>query len=126
MKVAISSNGTSLESSIDTRFGRCPYFIVYDTDSDTFSHLENQSRQAMGGAGIQAAQMIVNEDVEAVITGNIGPNAYKVLSAASLNIYSGVIGTVKEALDLLKKGELKSSKGPDVDPHFGTGPKWSE
>ena len=70
--------------------------------------------------------MIVNEDVEAVITGNIGPNAYKVLSAAQTIVYSGVTGTVKEALDILKKGELKSSSGPDVDPHFGTGPKWSE
>ena len=126
MKVAISSSGTALESNVDARFGRCPYFIIYDTSDDTFSHIENKSRQAMGGAGIQAAQMIVNQNVEAVITGNIGPNAYKVLSAASINVYSGITGTVENAIDRLKKDELKSSKGPDVAPHFGTGPKWSE
>ena len=126
MKVAISSNGTTLESNVDTRFGRCPYFIFYNTGDDTFSHVENQSRQAMGGAGVQAAQMIVNQNVEAVITGNIGPNAYKVLSAASINVYSGTTGTVENAIDRLKKDELKSSEGPDVVPHFGTGPKWNE
>ena len=124
MKVAISSSGTALVSNVDARFGRCPYFIIYDTGEETFSHIDNQSRQAMGGAGIQAAQMIVNQDVEAVITGNIGPNAYKVLSAASINVYSGTTGTVENAIDRLKKDELKSSKGPDVTPHFGTGPKW--
>ena len=126
MKVAISSSGTTLESNVDTRFGRCPYFIIYDTGDDTFSHIENQSRQAMGGAGVQAAQMIVNQNVEAVITGNIGPNAYKVLSAASISVYSGTTGSVENAIDRLKKDELKSSKGPDVVPHFGTGPKWNE
>ena len=126
MKVAISSSGTALESNVDTRFGRCPYFIIYDTGDDTFYHVENQSRQAMGGAGVQAAQMIVNQNVEAVITGNIGPNAYKVLSAAAISVYSGTTGSVKNAIDKLKKDELKSSKGPDVVPHFGNGPKWNE
>ncbi len=126
MKVAISSSGTTLESNVDSRFGRCPYFIIYDTGDDTFFNVENQSRQAMGGAGVQAAQMIVNQNVEAVITGNIGPNAYKVLSAASISVYSGTTGSVENAIGKLKKDELKSSKGPDVVPHFGTGPKWNE
>ncbi len=126
MKIAISSSGTALESNVDTRFGRCPYFIIFDTSDDTFSHIENQSRQAMGGAGVQAAQIIVDQNIKAVITGNIGPNAYKVLSAASIKVYSGTAGPVENAIDKLKKDELKSSKGPDVAPHFGTGPKWNE
>ncbi len=126
MIVAISSSGTTLESNVDARFGRCPYFIIYDTGKDTFSHVDNQSRQAIGGAGVQAAQMIVDQNIKAVITGNIGPNAYKVLSAASISVYSGTTGSVENAIDKLKKDELKSSKGPDVTPHFGTGPKWNE
>ena len=126
MKIAISSSGTALESNVDTRFGRCPYFIIFDTDDDTFSHIENQSSQAMGGAGVQAAQILVDQNIKAVITGNIGPNAYKVLSVASINVYSGTAGPVENAIDKLKKDELEASKGPDVDPHFGTGPKWNE
>ena len=126
MIVAVSSSGISLESNVDARFGRCPYFIIYDTGSETFSHMDNQSRQAIGGAGIQAAQMIVNKNIGAVITGNIGPNAFKVLSSAKIDVYSGVTGTVQEAIEKMKKGELKSSKGPDVTSHFGAGPKWNE
>jgi len=122
MKVAVSSTGTSLDSNVDARFGRCPYFIIYDTDSGNFEYIENQSRQAMGGAGIQTAQMLINQNVEAIITGNIGPNAYRVLSSSPIKVYSGVTGTVRDAIDRLEKGELKASSGPDVPPHFGTGP----
>lgn len=121
MKIAVSSSETSLDSNVDARFGRCPYFIIYDTDSSDFEFIENQSRQAMGGAGIQAAQMLVDKNIEAVITGNIGPNAYRVLSSSPIKVYSGVTGTVKYAISRLEKGELKSSSGPDVPPHFGEG-----
>jgi len=126
MKVAISSSGKTLESNVDSRFGRCPYFLIYDTDGAEFEIIENQSRQAMGGAGIQAAQMVSDKKVEAVVTGNIGPNAFKVLSAASINVFSGVSGTVKSAIEKIKSGELKSTSAPDASAHFGTGPSWNE
>ena len=122
MKIAVSSSGTSVESDVDPRFGRCPYYIIYDTENDNFKHVENESRQAMGGAGIQAAQFIANMNIEAVITGNVGPNAYRVLSAASIKIYSGVTGTVKDAIERFKKGEFKKTTGPDVQSKFGMGP----
>jgi predicted Fe-Mo cluster-binding NifX family protein len=123
MKVAISSSGTTLQSNVDPRFGRCPYYIVYDTESDSFKHVENKSGQATGGAGIQAAQMISNMNVESLITGNIGPNAYRVLSEASIKIYSGATGSIKDAIEKFKKGEYKQTIGPDVESHFGMGRK---
>ena len=123
MKVAISSSGTTVESEVDLRFGRCPYYIIYDTESGSFEHVENKSGQAMGGAGIQAAQMISDMDVESLITGNIGPNAFRVLSAASIKIYSGATGKIKDAVEKFKKGEYRQVSGPDVAPHFGMGRK---
>ena len=126
MKVAISSSGRTLESNVDSRFGRCPYFLIYDTDSGDIKAIENQSRQAMGGAGIQAAQMVSDKKVDAVVTGNIGPNAFKVLSAASINVFSGVTGTVEKAIEKIKSGQLKTTSAPDAPSHFGTGPKWNE
>ena len=126
MKIAISSSGKTLQSNVDSRFGRCPYFLVYNTDGAKFEIIENQSRQAMGGAGIQAAQAVSDKKVEAVVTGNIGPNAFKVLSAASINVFSGVSGTVKSAIEKIKSGELKAASAPDAPPHFGTGPSWNE
>jgi predicted Fe-Mo cluster-binding NifX family protein len=123
MKVAISSSGTTLQSNVDPRFGRCPYYIIYDTESDSSKYVENKSGQATGGAGIQAAQMISNMNVESLITGNIGPNAYRVLSEASIKIYSGATGSIKDAIEKFKKGEYKQTIGPDVESHFGMGRK---
>jgi len=123
MKVAISSSGTTLQSNVDPRFGRCPYFIFYDTDSDTFEHIDNQARQAMGGAGIQTGQLIEKYGVKVVITGNVGPNAFRVLSSASIKVYSGVSGKVNDAIKKLKEGKLTETSAPDVGSHFGMGQK---
>ena len=119
MKVAVSSSGSTLESSVDPRFGRCPYYIIYDTVTNSFNAVENKSSQAGGGAGIQAAQSISDMKVEALITGNVGPNAFRVLSAASIKVYSGATGSVKDAIEKFKKGEYKETTAPDVGPHFG-------
>ena len=88
MKVGITSNGENLDSDIDQRFGRCKYFIIVDTETMDFEALSNENMMASGGAGIQAAQTIANKGVEAVITGNIGPNAFQTLAAAGIKIYT--------------------------------------
>jgi predicted Fe-Mo cluster-binding NifX family protein len=119
MKIAVSSDGATLESNVDPRFGRCPYYIIYDTESNEFKSVENKSGQAAGGAGIQAAQMISDMKVKSLITGNIGPNAFRVLSAASIKVYSGATGSVKDAVEKFKKGEYRQTNGPDVGSHFG-------
>ena len=121
MRVAITSTGTSLDSNVDPRFGRCAYFIIYDTDSDTFEFIENTGRQAMGGAGIQAGQLMASKNVGAVIAGNFGPNAFRVLEAAKIKMYLGVSGTVREAIEKYKNGQLTEISAPDVGPHFGMG-----
>jgi len=121
MKVAVSSSGTSLDSSVDSRFGRCPYYIIYDTDTDKFEYVSNESRQAMSGAGIQASQFLVNKKVEAVISGNIGPNSYRVLPKKIIVVIGSVAGTVKDAIERFKKNELKGTSAPDVQSHFGAG-----
>ena len=121
MKIAITSTGTSLDSNVDPRFGRCAYFIIYDTDSDTFEFIENTGRQAMGGAGIQAGQLMASKNVGAVITGNFGPNAFRVLEAAKIKMYSGVSGTVREAIEKYKNGQLTEISAPDVSSRYGMG-----
>ncbi|MGM0365338.1 MAG: NifB/NifX family molybdenum-iron cluster-binding protein [Actinomycetota bacterium] len=121
MIVALSSTGTSLESNVDARFGRCPFFIFYDTENDSFEHLSNEARGAMGGAGIQTGQEIARRGAKAVITGNVGPNAFRVLSAAGIKVYSGVSGKVSEAVEKFKAGQLNETTAPDVGSHFGMG-----
>lgn len=119
MKVAVSSQGARLADMVDQRFGRARYFIVADTESGAFSAVENeQNLNAAQGAGIQAAQNVANQGVEAVLTGHCGPKAYRVLSAAGISIYIGVQGTVEEALDKLKAGELQETTESDVEGHW--------
>ena len=84
-RIAMTSTGKTLEDPIDLRFGRCPFFLIIESDGSVRA-VSNCARAAGGGAGIQAAQQIVNENVKVVITGEIGPNAFEVLSAAKIEI----------------------------------------
>ncbi|MGM0568405.1 MAG: NifB/NifX family molybdenum-iron cluster-binding protein [Elusimicrobiota bacterium] len=120
MKVCLTSTGKSLDSKLDSRFGRCAYFIFLDTeDSENFESLANAAANASHGAGIQASQFVMEKKPAAVITGNIGPNASSVLSNAGIKVYTFTAeGSVMEALTALKKGKLKAAAGPTVGSHF--------
>lgn len=121
MKIAVSSTGTELTSLVDPRFGRCPYFIIVDNNSLSFKALPNSGLRSAHGAGIHAAQLVASEGVKVVLTGQIGPNAYRALTASKVKVLTNASGTVREALDLFKRGELVASPGPTVGGHFGTG-----
>jgi len=121
MRIAISSTGPDLDAEVDPRFGRCRYFVIVDSETKEFEVLDNQAAMTSGGAGIQAAQMVANSGVDAVITGHLGPNAADTLVAAGLKTYLGALGTVGEALQQYKAGHLQEASGPTVDSHFGTG-----
>jgi predicted Fe-Mo cluster-binding NifX family protein len=119
MKIAVSSSGKNLQSLVEPRFGRCPYFVVVDTDSMMNQIVPNMAVGSAHGAGIAAAQLIVSKGVKAVLTGNVGPNAYSALSASSIEIVTGVTGTVEDAVKRYEKGELKPTGKPTVGGHFG-------
>jgi len=119
MKIAITASGDNLDSQMDPRFGRCQYFVIVDPDTMDFEAMLNESAMASGGAGIQAAQTIVNVGINAVITGNVGPNAFEVLSASGIETMTGASGTVRHALELYKSGGLQSSAGATVGAHAG-------
>ena len=119
MKVAVSSNGEDLNAQLDPRFGRCAYFLVVNPDDMSFEAFNNQSAAQGGGAGIQAAQFLASKGVEAVITGNCGPNAVQTLSAAGIELFGGQAGTVREVVERFKNGHLKPTNEATVDSHFG-------
>jgi len=121
MKVAISANAPGLDADVDPRFGRCQYFAVGDPDTMKFEFIENASMTAGGGAGISAAQGIVDKGVKAVLTGNCGPNAYQVLDAAGIQVITGVSGKVKQAAEDFQTGKLKAASQPSVKAHHGMG-----
>jgi predicted Fe-Mo cluster-binding NifX family protein len=121
MKICITSEGKTLDSKVDLRFGRCQNFIFFDTDTGKFEAQENANAQFQGGAGIQSAQLVSSKDAKVVLTSNVGPNAFETLNKAGIQIYTGVSGTIKEAVESYKSGKLKITESPSVGSKFGMG-----
>jgi len=121
MKVAVSSSGKDLDSQIDSRFGRCAYFLIIETDDMSFDVFDNENIAMGGGAGIQSAQFVASKGARSVITGNCGPNAVRTLSAAGVELHVGQSGTVKEAIGRYKNGELMPTTEANVADHYGMG-----
>jgi len=119
MKVAVTSQGKELSSEIDPRFGRAKWLIVVDTEEGDFKAYDNVlNLNAVQGAGIQTGQNIANLGVEAVITGNIGPNAFKTLDAVNVKVFLASSQTVQDAIDLFKAGKLKEVGKANVEGHW--------
>ncbi len=119
MKICVTSKEGGLDSEVDSRFGRCRYFVVVDTDSGQFEAVENANISAAGGAGIQSGQLMAGQGVRVLLTGNIGPNAFETLKAAHIDVITGVSGTVREAVEKYKRGEYKIVQAPSVDSKHG-------
>ena len=121
MKICITSEGKTLDAKIDSRFGRCQYFIFFDTETQDYQAQENPNAQFQGGAGIQSGQLMASKGIKAVLTGNVGPNAFQTLNAGGIDIYTGVSGSVKEAIEAYKSGKFKKTESPSVGSKFGMG-----
>jgi predicted Fe-Mo cluster-binding NifX family protein len=119
MKIAVSASGKDLDATIDPRFGRCAYFIVVDTDDMNFEVFDNENIALGGGAGIQSAQFVASKGAGTVLTGNVGPNAVRTLSAAGVDVIVGQTGTVRQAIEAYKSGKLTSTSEPNVADHYG-------
>lgn len=122
MKIVVSSTGKTLDDQVDQRFGRCVYFLVIDSDTMNFEVIENPNQNLGGGAGIQSAQLVVQHDAKAVLTGHVGPNAWQALSAAGVQVFAGAAGgTVRNAVENWKNGKLTALEKANVESHFGMG-----
>ncbi len=126
VKICISSTGEDLNANVDPRFGRCDYFLIIDPNTKKFESIDNKSSKAMGGAGIQAAELVAKTGAKVVITGNVGPNAFQTLKAAGIKIITGASGNIKDILDKFNRGELNEIDSPSVESHFGMNYKGGE
>jgi len=119
MKIAVTSTGPTLDDNVEARFGRCPYFLIIDTETMQLEAIENPNMALGGGAGIQSAQLLANHQVQVVLTGNCGPNAFATLGAAEIQVIVGVGGTIRQAMEQFKSGAFSGASGPNVASHFG-------
>ncbi len=119
MKIAVTAQGNTITSQIDLRFGRAKVILVVDTETGETQAVDNiLNLNAAKGAGIQTGQNIANLGVDAVVTGNVGPNAFRTLQAAGIKIYLVSNQTVAEAVEAFKAGSLKEIDNANVEGHW--------
>jgi predicted Fe-Mo cluster-binding NifX family protein len=119
MKIAVTSQGVHMASLVEPRFGRAQQFIVYDTEEKSFQVISNEgSLDAAQGAGVHTAEMLAGMNVDCLISGHCGPNAFRTLSAAGITVYTGADGTVAEMIDAVQDGKLEASGSPDKASHW--------
>jgi predicted Fe-Mo cluster-binding NifX family protein len=122
MKVVVSAQGEDLSAQTSPVFGRCPMYVFVDTETLAYEAMPNPGLAQSGGAGIRAAQAVLNHGAQAVLSGNLGPNAFEVLRAAGIPAYQVREGTVLQAVEDLKAGRLPSLSEANVTAHSGSGP----
>jgi predicted Fe-Mo cluster-binding NifX family protein len=109
MKLAVTTQRPDLDSPVDPQFGRARHILVIDTETNHVHVLDNQRNlNALQGAGIQAAQSIVEAGVSSLLTGQVGPKALAALEAAQIVVHTGVAGTAREALEVWRCGGWQS------------------
>jgi len=120
MRIAITAQGATLDAEVDSRFGRAANFLVVDTDNMNLLVVENtQSLNLPQGAGIQAAQNILPHKPEAVLTGNCGPKAFRILQASGIKVVTGVNGKVSDAVKGFLEGNYMTADSANVEGHWG-------
>lgn len=119
MKIVVTSSGTDMSDEVDPRFGRAKYLLVVDTATGESKACDNaQNLAAAQGAGIQAARNVAELGVEAVVTGNVGPKAFTTLQASGVKIYVGASGSVADAVEQFKAGQLECANQANVEGHW--------
>lgn len=106
MKIAISATGETNEALLDMRFGRCRYFQIYNTESGETVSLENKGMSSSGGAGIASSNQLVDEKVDVIITGSLGPNAFEIIKKAGIKAYKCGNIAISSVLHKYKNNEL--------------------
>lgn len=114
-KIAVSSEGPTLEDAVDPRFGRAGGFVVVDLPDMRITYLDNGASQTMSmGAGIETAERMARAGVDVVLSGFVGPKAFEALTAAGIRVCQNVEGiSVGEAVERFRKGELSFAEGPN-------------
>ncbi len=118
MKIAVSSTGQTLDSAVEARFGRCPFFLIVNAATLEFEAIANANADLGGGAGIQSAQLVAEKGASVLLTGSCGPNALEVFDKAGIKVVTGVSGTVSLVVQQFTAGSLKPATSAPTPQRF--------
>jgi predicted Fe-Mo cluster-binding NifX family protein len=118
MKLCITSTGKDLDAGVAEHFGKTDYFLIVNTGTMEVLAVPNIVHTPERGTGAEAAQLVMDNRAETVLTGVIGPNAFNALKVGLVDIYEGASAqeTVREALERFKKGEYRECTAPAGGP----------
>jgi predicted Fe-Mo cluster-binding NifX family protein len=111
MKIAISVATPESAAAFEPRFGRAAAFVIVDDNTGDQRAIANPAAQVGRGAGIRAAEFLIKQGVEAVISGAFGPKAYDVLHTSGVRLYQAKSGTVDDLVARLLNGDLDAAEG---------------
>jgi predicted Fe-Mo cluster-binding NifX family protein len=119
VRVAITASGPDLSSPVDQRFGRARYLLIVETSDRKVQAIDNNAgMNAAQGAGVQAAQTVIDNNASVLITGHCGPKAFRALQAGGVHVYLSPETTVDDAITAFQQGDLKHTSTADVDSHW--------
>ena len=118
MKIAVASGGKDPSSMVDDRFGRAPWFLIVDTSTGDVEAIENEGANQPSGAGPKAAEMIARRNVDCLVAGHCGPNAFAALAAHGIDVVVAEGLRVSDAIEQVKSGKLAPAERPDVEGHW--------
>ncbi|MCK9444779.1 MAG: NifB/NifX family molybdenum-iron cluster-binding protein [Tissierellaceae bacterium] len=108
MKIAMPVGKKDIATNVGTSFGRSPYFLVYDTETKESEFIENNAAMSSGGAGVKAAQTVIDSDAAVLLTPQCGENAANTLKSANIEIYKTTSKSIMESIDAYIAGELQT------------------
>jgi predicted Fe-Mo cluster-binding NifX family protein len=118
MKIAVASSGKWLDCAVDEHTGRAAFFIVYDTDQETFEAVENwDSRECIHWAGPRTAEALARVDADALVVRRIGPSAFRKLTDAGIDVYFVDAVTAVDAIRRFREGTLPRAEAPNCPGH---------
>lgn len=119
MIIALSASGSEKEFVLDTRLGRCPTYAFYNDEKDIWSFMPNPGAVQDSGAGIKAAQFLIEQNTDVLLTGEMGPKAARILNSTKIKVYSLSEVPLKEAIKLYQEGRCKIISEATVNSHTG-------
>lgn len=120
MKIAVTAKNEGLKANIDDRFGRCQYFVIFDTESKSVETIENEAKNEGSGAGGKAVRALAQNKVDVVIAPELGPKAVTAIKAFEIKAYKkGAFEIVEEAIEACKAGKLEEYQFATVEEHSG-------
>jgi predicted Fe-Mo cluster-binding NifX family protein len=106
MKISIPVDEKTLESNVCASFGRTPYYLIYDIETKESVFIDNSAATSTGGAGIKAAQTIVDNKVDVLLIPRCGQNAADVIKSADIKIYKTTSALAKDNIAAFIDGKL--------------------